>query len=322
MKNSVLCPFAVHMSGGNFLDDLRIDLNASFRVQDDYLAGIHKQTIMRKRLFSMIDRATVVMLQRLGIHENLVMCGLKGDWFREFADYWTQCLRGRPLSVFDFHNLKFDYRKRMHRIKYMNWDSPHVHIENYQRPENLFCLFDLVLEGARNPVRSPLLFKYLSNGCKVLEFGCALAPMYRTWRRFLSHVPCNWVLADLPNYPFHMARHLYGGDKQAHFHTIESEHLDEPLDGVVGNFDVIILQEVFEHLHKPLEIARYLINRIKPCGYLLFDYIRSDATGHDTPAGLNERLATLDYLGTVLTIVEGQFNVSDESLGLCVGVRK
>ena len=87
-------------------------------------------------------------------------------------------------------------------------------------------------------------------------------------------------------------------------------------------FDLIIIQEVFEHLHNPRYIAEYLIKRLKVGGMLYFDYIRSGAKGLDTPAGLQQRIETLEYLGEKLDIIYGKFEVSDSSLAGCVGVKK
>jgi SAM-dependent methyltransferase len=143
--------------------------------------------------------------------------------------------------------------------------------------------------------------------------------MYRTWRSYLSHVRTNWVLADIANFPFHYSRHTYAGDAAASFCLIGEDLFDDPLRQVDGGFDMIIIHEVFEHLHKPRHLAEYLLRRLKPGGLFFFDYMRSDATGHDTPAGLAERTKTLEYLAKELEMIDGHFEVSDRSLGRCIG---
>jgi 2-polyprenyl-3-methyl-5-hydroxy-6-metoxy-1,4-benzoquinol methylase len=140
---------------------------------------------------------------------------------------------------------------------------------------------------------------------RILEYGCGIAPMYRTWRRFFAHIPTRWVLADIPGFPFHYARQVHGADAGVRFVTITPERFADPLQGVEGQFDLIILQEVFEHLDEPLRLAGYLVDRLAPRGLLHFDYIESDATGLDTPAGLEQRRETLKYLKSRLEIVEG-----------------
>jgi SAM-dependent methyltransferase len=171
-------------------------------------------------------------------------------------------------------------------------------------------------------VRCRQLFSFLRKGMRVLEYGCSLAPMYRTWRAFLSHVDTQWVLADIPNFPFHYSRHTYGRDREASFCLIAEDLFDDPLRNVQGQFDLIIIHEVFEHLHKPRHLAEYLLRRLNPGGLFFFDYVRSEATGHDTPAGLAERTTTLEFLAQHLEIVDGRFEVSDESLGRCIGCLK
>ncbi len=171
-------------------------------------------------------------------------------------------------------------------------------------------------------MRCGTMLKLLKPGMRVLEFGCSIAPMYRTWRTFWSHVATKWVLADIPNFPFHYARHVYGRDSEASFCQISEDLFDDPLKHIPGTFDMIIIQDVFEHLHKPRQMAEYLIGRLNPGGILHFNYVRSDAKGHDTPAGLHERIPTLKFLQEKLTFISGTFAVSDESLGTCIGRKR
>jgi len=175
----------------------------------------------------------------------------------------------------------------------MSWENAKDHIHNWQNPNNIGLTFHYVAKYSRLPFRSKELFKYIRKGQQILEYGCALAPMYRTYREYLNHFKCSWVLADIPNFPFHYARYTYAKDAGVIFSTITDEIMDDPLRGIDKKFDLIIIQEVFEHLHSPLHVAKYLNERLRIGGLLFFDYVLSDAKGLDT-----EKLMVIGALAT------------------------
>ena len=55
-----------------------------------------------------------------------------------------------------------------------------------------------------------------------------MAPYYYCYRRYYSHLDCT-VLADIPNFPFHYAKYLYGRDGDIEFATIGSSEFYDPL---------------------------------------------------------------------------------------------
>ncbi len=312
-------PPAVHLPDGNRFADLRLDIAASIAAQESWLAEASKRSVRHSRIGNYSRLVSYLLLRRLGLWEPAVNIGLVRAWFDEFSDYWRSSLGGRPLSILDFHQIRFLFRKRFARLTDFSWDSTTQHLANWQTPENIHATFHLLYRGALEPVRSRELFTHLRPGMRVLEYGCSLAPMYRTWKSFLSHVPADWVLADIPNFPFHYTRHTCAHDREAVFSLIKEELFDDPLRDIPGQFDIIIIHEVFEHLHKPHHLAEYLLNRLNPGGLFFFDYMRSDATGHDTPAGLEQRTATLQFLQQSLEMIDGHFEVSDRSLARCIG---
>jgi SAM-dependent methyltransferase len=314
-------PRAIHLPGGNFLDDVRLDIVASHEVQSEWLEAVEKRSVRRSRIVSTRTSLALAAAERAGVLDALVEGGFRRAWFEEFRDYWQNALGGRPIGVPDFHQLRFHYRRGAQLTTALSWRDGAEHLKNWQRPENLASTFQLVHRSARMPKPAAhLLPRIMRRDTRGLEYGCSLAPFYRSWRAFHSHVPMAWVLADIPGFPFHFARHAYAHDAEASFVLIEQ--LDDPLAGVEGTFDLIIVREVFEHLDRPRAIAEYLLDRLSPGGLMLFDYICSDATAHDTPAGLAERTATLDFLGNALEIVDDDFHVDDRSLGACLGRRR
>lgn len=313
---------AVHLPGGNLFDDVRIDIAASFVEQEAWLPTVAKRSVRRSRLYNHRALAIYAATRRLGLHAAAVDLGLSRGWFDEFREYWENVLGGRPLELSDFHQLRFHYRMKAQYMHEFSWSSPAEHVANWQAPENLSATFQFVYRYALHPGRSRLLPRLLDQGDRVLEFGCSLAPMYRGWRAFFSHVDTRWTLADLPTFPFHYARHAYGADAEAQFALIGPDRLDDPLHGFDEPFDVIIVQEVFEHLHRPRAIAEYLLDRLRPGGRLFFDYVRGEPVGHNTPAGLQERLTTLQFLADRLDITHGEFRVAEKSLGSCIGRKR
>lgn len=313
---------AVHLSDGNLFDDMRIDIQRSFEVQDHWLQTVKKISPRKSRIANYRRLAQYLAFNRLGLHDPMVNVGLIHDWFDEFSEYWTNVLEGRPITLQDFHHLHFHYRQKSQYTSSLNWDTHTQHLENWQTPDNISAIFRFVDRTARHPIRSRRLWRILKPGMRAVEYGCSLAPMYKTWRLFLNHIDVEWVLADLPNFPFHYARHVYGRDDCAIFSTITPDRFDDPLQEAQGAFDLIIIQTVFEHLHNPRHIAAYMIDRLKKGGLLYFDYIRSEAQGHDTPQAQTQRIETLEYLARHLTIVYGHFEISEKSLSSCVGTKK
>ena len=127
-------------------------------------------------------------------------------------------------------------------------------------------------------------------------------------------------MADIENFPFHYTRHNFARFDEVTLHSIKK--FDDPLEGVNEKFDVIWLQEVFEHLDSPRYIAEYLLNRLNPNCIYVFDYIKSDATGMDSIQGLDERIETLQFLSDHLVPVVGKLKVSDDSLPLIIRRKK
>ncbi len=313
---------SIHISGGNRFDKMRIDLPAAYALQDGLLASVQRRSTRRSWVSNNFDLAFFVALRALRLHETLVNNAADRRWIEPFMDYWGNFLGGRPLTTMDFHSLRFHYRMLSQEVADVTWGDKQTHLKNWQTPENISYTFLLLYRQALHPIRNRRLWRYLKPGMRALEYGCALAPMYMTWRRFLNHVPMHWTLADIPNFPFHYLRHATARDTEAEHVVIDAANMDDPLRGKKDLYDIIFIQEVFEHLHNPLLIAEYLLGRLKAGGLLFFDYIESEASGLDTPAGLALRRETLALLADRLEIIEGDFKVNAGSLGLCIGRRR
>lgn len=314
-------PAATHLPGGNYFDDVRLDIGPSFATLKAWQATRTKEKPPHRS--ALLDRLSYyrdLTLQITRWCEILQTAGVLRGWFAEFADYWSKVVGGRPVTIFEFLLLLHDYRKRNQMTGQIEWSTPDQHVANWQNPAQLYYIFHFVRKYSLSPVRLTELKQLLKPGARVLEYGCSLAPAFRDYRAHHRYLACRWVLADIPNFPFHYAMYSYGADADVEaFALIEPDKFRAPLADVPGGFDLIIAQEVLEHLDDPLFVVGYLLGRLNPGGRILFDYIRSDGAGLDTPRALELRRATLQLLSERLVIESGRFEVGDGDIGQCVG---
>ena len=269
MANSDTDVKAVHLEGGNYFDDMRIDIAESHR------RFAHLPRVIRKtkssRFRNLINFHLTRIALQLGVNEFLVVNGIRRRWLDEFRDYWFHVLNGRPFwSTLDFFMLLHDYRKRQQHTQSLEWNDPAMHVANWQHPTQLYSTLQSVRKTATHPVTTLAFWKYLSKGMRVLEYGCSLAPYYHCYRAAFSHLECNWILADIPNFPFHYAKYLYRNDAGVEFVTIDDRAFSNPL-GDAAEFDVVFLTTVLEHVDDPLFVSEYLLRKLKPGGLLFFD---------------------------------------------------
>ncbi len=311
---------AVHFEGGNYFDDIRIDIAESHR----RFKNISRHTVKVKNLKfrNLIKLYFTRIALRLNIYEFFVMNGISRRWLSDFKKYWAEILNGRPFwNTLDFFMLLYDYRKRQQESSQLEWTTPSQHLSNWQQPKQIYSTLHSVRVCAENPIRCLELWKKVSKGMYILEYGCSLAPYYYCYHEFFSHLKCKWVLADIPNFPFHYAKYLYRNDPDLEFITINENDFLNPLKEVTA-FDVIILTTVFEHLDNPLFVAEYLLKRLKKGGLFVFDYIKSEGKGLDHPKSLEMRTDCLKYILDKTNIIYGKIKNINESIGLCIGQKK
>jgi SAM-dependent methyltransferase len=311
---------AVHLEGGNYLDDMRIDIAESHR-RFAHLTR-RAERIKKPRYRSLIKLYLTGAALRLGIYEFLVVNGIRRRWLDEFRHYWSDILNGRPFWVtLDFFLLLHDYRKRAQHTSQLEWSTPTQHLANWQHPGQIYSTLYYVSRLAVQPITPLGLWKQVSKGMRILEYGCSLAPYYYCYREFFSHLECSWSLADIPNYPFHYAKYLYRNDLGVDFVTIDANAFTNPL-GDAGNFDIIIITTVLEHVDDPSLVFEYLLKRLKAGGLFVFDYIKSEGKGLDHPRALEMRQACLKSILASMDIVYGTINDINESIGFCIGKKR
>lgn len=313
---------AVFEKGGNYFDDIRLDIDASFIKQDEWLKDCGRKSVRLSRMQNYGRLLFFAILKKAGLWNRLVDAGFVRYWHEEFLSFWRNVLQGRPLGIHDFHSLRFHYRREFNRVtsaKEYEWSSSVVHVENWQLHEALFQVFHFAHRYALMPKNIQIMPRIMKRNTRVLEYGCSCAPSYACWKMFFSHIPTSWVLADIANHSFYYARYVYGRDEPVTTHLIKPASFEDPLNGIEGKFDVIFINEVFEHLDQPLHIANYLIDRLNDGGRLVFDYIISDAKGFDTNEGKVQRTETMGVLKKRLKLLYGEIGDASNSTGLCIG---
>ena len=311
---------ALHFKGGNYFDDMQIDIDESHRRLSRLVRN--PRSVRKTKFKNCIRLFLTKVAMRLRIYELLVVNGICKRWFDDFKDYWSAILNGRPFwNTIEFFILLHDYRKKQQYTSQLEWGGAAQHLKNWQKPNGIYSTLQNVRVLATNPSVCSSLWKHISKSARILEFGCSLAPYYYCYREFFSHLDCKWILADIPNFPFHYARYLYRNDAEVEFVIINENDFLNPLRELDG-FDVVILTTVLEHLDDPLFISKYLLKKLKPGGFLVFDYIKSDATGLDHPNALAMRRDCLRNIMTQVEIISGNIDNVDESLGLCIGRKK
>lgn len=256
-------------------------------------------------------------LVRLGLHRRLVYANLSLSWFHEFELYWREALGNRHLSPQDFHYLSGVYRSRAQGYA-PALTSEAAHFEAWRDPRTVYNLFNQVARHALSPLRVHPFTRYMPKRGVVAEYGCGIAPMLTSLRRYYGHLRLDLVGADIPTLPFHYAR--WKLDRVAPMVMIQPGE-DEALYGY-GPFDVIFCTETFEHLPRPLATAKHLFSLLKPGGHLVFDFIRSEGTGLDTAAALRDRLPTLQFILDHFDIVQGRVTLDGAHVDASVARRR
>ena len=308
-------PKAVHQPGGNYYDDVKLDLNASHESVDSHER--EKKNEVRSYIRSRLSYYLQGFLIKAKLYDSLVHLGVCRGWFTTFTDYWSNVIQGRPINVSEFFLLTHDYRKKQQHVKSLVWTSPEQHVDNWQASNEFYNLLHSVRKIALRPIIARHLWKHVRSQGSILEYGCSLAPYYYCYRRFFSYKRCKWCVADIPNHAFHYAKHLYSSNHDVEFTTILESNFKTPLKNNDVTYDVIILTTVLEHLDDPEFVIRYLLDRLKSGGLLVFDYVISEGQGLDTPAALAQRKGCLRIIQSNTELLAGKIAI-DENVGLCL----
>ena len=216
--------------------------------------------------------------------------------------------------------LRMHYRIGAQETETQDWSSKKQHTDNWKQDKYIAILFQQVYSAALYPYKR---MNFIKKDMRILEYGCSLAPYYRSYRKFYSHLNAKWTLADLRQISYLYSVYSYRNDDAIEqMIVIDENNMDNPFGNSIGEFDVIILTTVFEHLHEPIVIAKLLLSKLKSGGILMFDYLKSHATGLDSEKGLTQRQETLEYIRNNTTIVKGDLSDIEKDIPVTLVKKK
>jgi len=309
----------------NKYDDVHLNVPQLLKDQKRKLAA--HDTIARSgeglglygQMKSRLQLLFVRLLYKAVIYQKLIHSNLKLDWFYEFRNYWVNELGNRPIDPPDFYFLMCVYRQKFQDVEISNVASGDRILKTWQDPRIVYSLFHNQYKLALNPLSVRPFINYIPNEGNVCEYGCGLAPIATSLCRFYPHKNVRITCADIPTIMFHFTRWKFRNKK--FIRTIEIDPGDdEPLD---DEFDTIFCLEVLEHLLRPVPIIKHLHSRIRPGGYLIFNYVKTEGKGLDTTNALRDRGQVLRYILDNFRTVEGQIRLdgSDGGTAVCKKLR-
>jgi 2-polyprenyl-3-methyl-5-hydroxy-6-metoxy-1,4-benzoquinol methylase len=146
--------------------------------------------------------------------------------------------------------------------------------------------FHGVAAAVRRVGRPGTLCEY---GCGVAPVTAFLRPRFPAWR---------YTLVDLPTPTLEFARWRFREHPNVEF-SEPGLGADLPLRGA---YDVITCLDVLEHVVNPLQVARHLVDHLKPGGTLFVNFA-DDAGDENLVEASAERVATIEYIDSALRAV-------------------
>lgn len=309
----------------NLYDDFQPDVASLLKQQDaklpaaDLLARSGDGLGPLGALSSRVRLYALGALVKLGLHRRLVYANLRLAWFEEFQRYWVDELGNRPIHPHDFYFLAGVYRQRLQTIHFEHIEdaalaSDDKHLEAWRDPRIVHHLFAHTFRLALSPLRVHPFIRWVPCGGRVVEYGCGAAPILTALARHYRHLDLQLVGADIPHLLFHYARWKFRKERFVSMVPIAPDD-DAPL---AGSFDTIFCLETLEHLPRPIPVLQHFHQVLKPGGHLVFDYIRSSATGLDTAAALRDRIPALEFVLRHFHIVNGDARLDGSHVSACV----
>jgi hypothetical protein len=239
---------------------------------------------------------------------------LRLGWFEEFQRYWVDELGNRPIHPHDFYHLYGVYRQRLQSIE-TDLTSDVRQLATWRNHRIVYYLFSHTYRQALFPLRVQRYARFLRRRGRVVEYGAGLAPISTALARHYRHLDLELVAADIPHLLFHFVRWRFRDVPYVSTVPIGPDD-DTPLPGQSTRSSAET-----RDLPRPIAAAEHFHAALRPGGVLVFDYIRSEAVGLDTPAGLKDRERVLKLILERFDVLEGDIRLDGSHLGPTV-VRK
>jgi SAM-dependent methyltransferase len=252
-----------------------------------------------------------------GWHRALMYANLRLGWFEEFQRYWVEELGNRPLHPHDFFYLYGVYRQRLQSIE-PDLTNDTAQLDSWRDRRIIYYLFSHTYRQALSPLRVQRFARFLPKHGRVAEYGCGTAPIVTALARHYRHLDLALVAADIPHVLFHFVRWRFRD--VPYVTTVPITPGDDAL--LPGRYDAIFCLETLEHLPRPLAALQHFHAALRPGGVLAFDYIRSEATGLDSPAGLRDRDEALRFILDRFEIVDGRIALDHEHVAPTVARKR
>jgi len=207
-----------------------------------------------------------------------------------------------------------NYRKKFQKVSIPDNTDDKKHIEIWGDKRTVYLLFSNQYRHALNPFFAHRYTKYIPKNGNICEYGCGCSPITTSLIKFYTYKNFKITCADIPTIMFHFSGWKFKKESFVRMLKINAGN-DEPLD---DDYDVIFCLAVFEHMPRPIPVIEHLSSRIKTGGYLIFDYIKSEAKGLDTSGALKDRITVLQYIIKNFNIVEGRIPDNGENVDITV----
>ena len=303
----------------NNFDNIKVDIVEIHNKLNVHI--LNRKKIKRKSTIFLFIKCkfsffTDAVLQILNINYFLIINGFKRKWFISFQDFWKIYLKGRPLKLHEFFLISFEYRKKNQISKKLDWNGDN-NILNWQDSSHISSIFNYIQKEEFKPIHSKKIFKYFKYKSTILEYGCGIAPYYSLYNKYFKYLNCKWDLIDLENHTYSYSKFKYMENIDINnFYNINSKNLNNPTSNI-SSYNTIIIKEVFEHLPNPFTVITNLYNSLEKNGFLIFDYIISDAEGLDHPNALIERNKCLNFINEKFQFIESKPDFN-QSIGLTI----
>lgn len=268
----------------------KIELNLSFPDKRNYNPKAKSKGNAFLNLFKLYYRGFLI---KTGIHQKLIHSNLSLKWFYDFRKYWLSELKGRPILPHDFYFLLCHFRTKYQDLEIKDEKNSEEFLNAWSDSRNIYSLFSYVFKTALQPLSIYKFRKYIKKNAVVCEYGCGTAPVSQGLVKYFSHKNLKIHCADIPNVLLH-----YTAWKLRNCDFVKIIKINpSDISPLQEEYDIIFLLAVLEHLPNPFPIVQHLYQRLKPDGVLIFNYAKSEGTGLDTKAGVEQRETILKWIG-------------------------